>query len=305
MTITQANPQNRRLANSTSVVRGVTAAGSTSAKTSSMQTRSPVSIATEAAPANSHRALQKRVASGQITFAGPLLLASSRTVFLIAAQAAVAGIFVLLRNPSPWRSAAPWWSVYGTLVDLGCLAMMAHFTRKERLRLRNLIGRLNWRSDLFLAAALLAIIYACFMVAAPTSTLIAYGPHPPDLFHLYPGMVSSRRLPLWAVVYSCSIFLMIWSPTEEMTYSGYALPRLHALSGRRWVAVLVVSFWFALQHSFLPVIWDWHYIVYRFLAFWPPMAAITLLYLWIRRLSPLILMHWALDVFALYLTLRI
>jgi hypothetical protein len=286
-------------------VRGVTAVGSMSAKTLGMKAQAPVSNTTEAASGNSHAELRTRVAWGQITYLGPLLVTSSRTVFLIAAQALVAGIFVLIGNPSPWRSAAPWWSVYGTLADLGCLALMMHFTRKEGLSLRDLIGRINWRWDFLLAAAFLVIIFACFTVAARPSTLIAYGPHPPDLYHLYPGMVTARQLPVWAIVYSCSIFLMIWSPTEELTYQGYALPRLHALSRRRWVAVLLVSFWFALQHSFLPVMWDWHYIVYRFLAFWPPMAAVTLLYLWIRRLPPLILTHWAMDVFALYLTLRI
>ena len=276
-----------------------------SAKTPAMKPQAEVSNTTEAASANSHAELRKRVAEGQITYLGPLLVTSSRAVFLITAQALVAGIFVLLGNPSPWRSAAPWWSVYGTLVDLGCLALIIHFTHKDGLRLRDLIGRINWRWDLFLAATFLAIVFACFMVAARPSALIAYGRHLPDLYHLYPGIVSERKLPVWAIVYSCSVFLMIWSPTEELTYQGYALPRLYALSGRRWVAVLVVSFWFALQHSFLPVIWDWHYIVYRFLAFWPPMLAITLLYLWIRRLPPFVLMHWALDVFALYLTLRI
>jgi hypothetical protein len=232
-------------------------------------------------------------------------MASSRTVFLIAAQALVAFIFVLLGNASPWRSAAPWWTVYGTFVDLGCLAFLVHLTRKEGLTLRDLIGRIDWRWDLFLAATALVIVDACFMLTARPSTFVAYGAYPPDLFHLYPGMVTARKLPAWATAYSCSIFLIIWSPTEEITYQGYALPRLCALFKRRWLAVLVVSFWFALQHSFLPVVWDWHYIVYRFLAFWPPMAAITLLYLWIRRLPPLILMHWSLDILALYLTLRI
>jgi hypothetical protein len=38
---------------------------------------------------------------------------------------------------------------------------------------------------------------------------------------------------------------MIWSPTEEMTYQAYALPRIQALSRRAWVAVVVVGFWWA------------------------------------------------------------
>jgi len=58
---------------------------------------------------------------------------------------------------------------------------------------------------------------------------------------------------------------MIWSATEEITYQAYALPRLQALTGRAWVGALIVSFWWALQHSFIPLILDWHYVVWRFL----------------------------------------
>ena len=49
-----------------------------------------------------------------------------------------------------------------------------------------------------------------------------------------------------------------------MTYQGYALPRLEALSGRAWLAIIIVSFGWALQHSALPLMWDWRWALYRF-----------------------------------------
>jgi hypothetical protein len=60
---------------------------------------------------------------------------------------------------------------------------------------------------------------------------------------LYLGLLGERVLPGWAVIYSFSIWWLIWSPTEEMTYNGYALPRLQALTGRKWIAVALVGFW--------------------------------------------------------------
>jgi membrane protease YdiL (CAAX protease family) len=255
------------------------------------------------AAGNSQAEISGRVASGQLTWLGPLLVVTGRSVFLIAAQAVVAGIFVLFRHPSPWSAAAPWWSVYATLADLGCLALIVHFAGKEGLRLRDLVGRIRWRRgfDLFLALIILAAAAFCFWVVAKPVSLIAFGTVQP---YLYPGLASGRALPLWAVVYSFSIWLLIWTPTEEITYQGYCLPRIYALSKRWWVAVLIVSFWFALQHSFLPLIFDWHYILWRFLAFWPAMIALNLLYLRIRRLPPFILAHWAMDILALVLTLK-
>jgi len=82
---------------------------------------------------------------------GPLVVVTGRTVLAVAAQALVACVYVLRHDPSPWQAAAPWWSVYGTLVDIGCLALMARFTRSEGIGLRDLIGRieLHWGHDVF------------------------------------------------------------------------------------------------------------------------------------------------------------
>ena len=119
-----------------------------------------------------------------------------------------------------------------------------------------------------------------------------------------PGLLAARSLPYWAVIYSLSIFWLVWSPTEEMTYNGYVLPRIRALTRRTWFAVPLVGFWWALQHSFIPFILDWRYVVWRFLFFLPGAVIITLIYLQIRRLSPLILAHWPMDLMAAIYTLK-
>jgi hypothetical protein len=101
---------------------------------------------------NSQAEIEKRLALGQVSWTGPLLLVTSRTVLAVVAQAIVAFIYVLRRNPSPWQAATPWWSIYGTLVDIGCLALMTWFTRGEGIRLRDLVGRmrLRWGRDIFI-----------------------------------------------------------------------------------------------------------------------------------------------------------
>jgi hypothetical protein len=89
-----------------------------------------------------------------------------------------------------------------------------------------------------------------------------------------------------------------------MTYQGYALPRLVALFGSRSKAILLVGFWWALQHSFLPFILDWRYVAWRFLAFVPGTMVFMLVYLRLRRLPPLIVAHWPMDIAAAFFTVR-
>jgi hypothetical protein len=252
---------------------------------------------------NSQTEVERRAALGQISWVGPLVLVTGRTVLAVLAQAFVALIYVLRHNPSPWRAAAPWWTMYGTLVDIGCLALMARFARREGIGLRNLIGtiRLRWGRDIFVGIGWFVLIFPLFMVGAPLGSKLVWGSTQP---YLYPGLLAARTLPLWAVIYSLSLWWMIWSPTEEMTYQAYALPRLKAISGRWGIAIPVVAFWWALQHSFIPLILDWHYVVWRFLAFLPGVTLFILVYLWTRRLPPLIVAHWPMDILAVVITVK-
>ena len=80
-----------------------------------------LSASEDLALADSQAEIEKRLVLGQVSWTGPLLLVTSRTVLAVVAQAIVAFIYVLRRNPSPWQAATPWWSIYGTLVDIGCL----------------------------------------------------------------------------------------------------------------------------------------------------------------------------------------
>jgi hypothetical protein len=145
------------------------------------------------------------------------------------------------------------------------------------------------------------VVFPFFWVATPLSSWLVWGATEPKL---YPGLLTARALPLWAMIYSLTEWWMIWSATEEMTYQAYALPRLQALTGRSWAGILIVSFWWALQHSFIPLILNWHYVIWRFFAFLPGVMAMTVIYHRTRRLPPLIFAHYLMDFSAMLMTLK-
>jgi hypothetical protein len=224
-------------------------------------------------------------------------------VLIIAAQAVTVVVIWLNSRTWSWNGAARWWTVYGTLVDVGCLALMAAYTRKEGIRLRDLIGRvrLKWGRDLFLGAGIFVLVFPFFIFGAALATRLVYGHGQPPA---YAGLADQRILPLWGVLYSLTLWWLIWSPTEEMTYRGYALPRLEVLCRNRWAAIALVSFWWTLQHVFLPFILDWKFVLWRFLAFLPGVVILTLPSLKIRRLPPFIAAHWPMDVAGVFMTVK-
>ncbi|HXJ86529.1 MAG TPA: CPBP family glutamic-type intramembrane protease [Candidatus Binatia bacterium] len=226
-----------------------------------------------------------------------------RSVLIIAAQAVTVCFLWLQSHQWSWNAAAKWWTVYGTIVDVGCLWLMVACTRKEGIRLRDLIGRvhLRWGRDLLFGAAFFVLVFPFFILGAASATRIVYGSGQPPSFA---GLADARVLPLWAVIYSFSVWWLIWSPTEEMTYRGYAFPRFEVLCRHRALAIGVVSFWWSLQHVFLPFILDWKLVLWRFLAFLPGVVLLLLPSLKIRRLPPFVFAHWPMDVLAVFMTLK-
>ena len=253
--------------------------------------------------ANSQSQILARVAQRTISWTGPLLLVVGRSALMFVAQGLVAGILALQGSPTPWLSAGAWWTIYGTLIDVGCLMLMWTFTRQEGITLRNLIGPIRWRrgQDLIVGLGLFLLVFPLFVGGGVLSGLAFYGT---AQVNVYPGILGGRVLPPWAIIYSLSLWWLVWSPTEEMTYQAYVLPRIQALSGRAWIAVVVVSFWWALQHSFLPFIADLRLVLWRFVAFVHGVVAFTLIYRRTRRLAPLILAHWLMDITAVVMTIR-
>jgi len=97
--------------------------------------------------ANSVAKVVPRVA-GKANWTWALAVVCGRSVLAIAAQAIVAVVFWLKGNSSPWHAAAPWWSVYGTLIDATrWLVLMASLLRAEGIGLRDLIGKIRWVRD--------------------------------------------------------------------------------------------------------------------------------------------------------------
>ncbi|HTT17993.1 MAG TPA: CPBP family glutamic-type intramembrane protease [Candidatus Sulfotelmatobacter sp.] len=266
--------------------------------------RSEVSPPSVSSDPNSIFQLSERARGDSLGWAGPLILLVGRSVLIIAAQAITACFVWLHSHDWSWNDAAKWWTVYGTLVDIGCLWLMAACTRREGIRLRDLIGRahLRWGRDLLLGAAFFVLVFPFFILGAASATRIVYGA---GQLPSFAGLADARVLPVWAVIYSFSVWWLLWSPTEEMTYRGYAFPRFEVLCRNRAVAIGVVSFWWSLQHVFLPFILDWKLVLWRFLAFLPGVVFLLLPSLKIRRLAPFVFAHWPMDILAVFMTLKL
>jgi hypothetical protein len=267
-----------------------------------------VDIMNEMLTSNSPPAIQERIQAGRIGWVGPLAVTTARTGLILFVQAVVAAAFLIHGDPLPWRAQAPWWTVYASLVDIGCLLLLGRQARREGIRLVDLFGIGHSRLGREVLWGLLYFVVLFPIVAgfgSKFASWLVYGTTQLTPHMLAPGLLSERQLPHWAVVYSLSIFWLVWSPTEEVMYQAYCAARLRALTGSTWITVTWVGFWWAFQHSVFPLVFDRRLIVFRFLQFLPLVVVFQLIYLRTRCLPRMIVMHWPMDLLAALFTLRL
>jgi hypothetical protein len=90
--------------------------------------------------ANAYDALVRRREAGVLTWGGPALMLFARAACAVAVQGFVAAVFALRGSLTSWLDAAPWLPVYGTLIDVGCLALLWRLTHREGISLLCSLG---------------------------------------------------------------------------------------------------------------------------------------------------------------------
>jgi hypothetical protein len=188
-----------------------------------------------------------------------------RSALALSFQSLFALGFLAGGDGTPWRSAADWWLVSFALAEMLNLWILKGLARSEGLRLRDLYNLgsehrgadLKWLGIAILGAAPLGFIPNLLLAQALWGDSAAAS----DLLF--------RAVPIWAAWLMLGVFPVIHGLTELPTYFGYVMPRLQTLTGRSLVPLIATAAVLSVQHAFLPLLFDWRYIVWRALMFLP------------------------------------
>ncbi len=222
-----------------------------------------------------------------------LLFLPARSLFALIAQLIATAIAALTGSDDPWRTAAGWWMVYGTIADLLCLAALYWLMQREDGTIASLLrtGPGTLRRQLLWSPVYLLAMAAAIALAGAFTWLFYRGGNPPQ--------VALVQLSAIAAIYAVVIWPALWAFTEQTTYLGFLFPRLEKIVGSTILAALLVAVFWALQHIFLPFLPDAAYLISRVgAAFIVAAATIAVFLIGKRKLAPLILVHWIADVAA-------
>ncbi len=117
------------------------------------------------------------------------------------------------------------------------------------------------------------------------------------LVYGYMPVTTTQPLPVWAAILVIILFPATVMFAEIPLYLGYCAPLIKEKTNNEVFAIVYPLFFYALQHSFMPLIFDFKHMLSRFLMFIPLLIFIGIWYYKKRDLLPLIAGHGLLDVF--------
>lgn len=222
----------------------------------------------------------------------PLLVALMlmRGVAIIVAAFAAFGVFAALGTPDAWS-----WSLLSTnvsivAIDVLTLVILGRLQRRQGKRLRDLFLPTAGARDLGWSLLVFVILLVSFVVTTFVANLVVYqGPPPGSGVHLVP--------PLWLGIWGVTIMPVTIALAEEGLYRGYLRTQVGAWLGRI-PALFVVSFAFGLQHAGFSMT-SLSAVAARVFSLFLIGLVFAGLMAWFKRLAPLVVAHWLMDVLGL------
>lgn len=192
-----------------------------------------------------------------------------------------------------WAMGRPllWMNVLIVVIDVVTLVLVHRLLRAEG---RGLTDLLSFRgADVGWGLLCGLIVLVAWVPAFLIGNLVAYQGAPPA--SSYPPV------PLWIGVLSVTIMPVTIGLAEEALYRGYLQPRLAGVLGQAR-AVIAASAFFAVQHiAFAP--FDPRAMIFGIVRTFLAGLVFAGLFLWRRRVMPLAVGHWLLDLLGLGLPL--
>ncbi|MCR2805748.1 CPBP family glutamic-type intramembrane protease [Paenibacillus soyae] len=214
-----------------------------------------------------------------------------RTLFFIGFGLVFVGISFLAGYEHPMKAAERWWPFQAILANIATYAVLRYFLRKEGQSYGSLFGfrRSITGLDMKQFAWLLVVGFA---VGGIPLYLFSYA----ILGSFVPPNLMFQPLPVWAAILALVLFPLTNGLVETPTYVGYALPRLKRATGSGRLAILFAGLALAFQHVALPLVLDVPYMLWRFAAFIPLGLAIGFIFSRTKRLLPIAMAHYVMDL---------
>ena len=177
------------------------------------------------------------------------------------------------------------WSVAASTINIMFVLALVLITRKQGGYLQ-LINYEKGKTRPKQVFAMIGIVLLVGMAGMYLAGFICYGiiPYAP------PMMIAP--VPAVLAVINLIVLPVSTALAEDSIYLGCGVRQFD----NKYAAVIVPAFFFAVQHSFIPTLWDTRYIIYRFISFLPLTVILCIHYRKHQNPLPIMIGHAVIDV---------
>ncbi len=181
-----------------------------------------------------------------------------------------------------------WWPLLCIGVNVITIIFLFFRIRQEGTSFRDLIhyhpDRKKMRKEILTATPVMLVLGIGGLMGF---SWLVYG---------YMPVTNSQPLPLWAAIMVVFLLPVTIVFSEIPFYLGYCAPRIKSVTQNEVFSIVYPLFFYALQHSFMPLLFDFKHILSRFIMFIPLLIMIGIWYHRKKTLLPLMAGHGLLDV---------
>ena len=171
-----------------------------------------------------------------------------------------------------------WWSIVATAVNIITILILIIVTKKMKINYRGLINYEKGKTKIKQVIIISLIVLWIGTLGMYLAGFICYGKFP------YAAPMMIAPIPIVLAILNCVILPITVPFAEDGLYLGCGVNQIE----NKYLKILVPAFFYALQHSFIPTLFDGKYIIYRFLSFLP--LTIILCWYYKKKQNPLPIM---------------
>ena len=177
------------------------------------------------------------------------------------------------------------WSVAASVINILFVLSLVLITRKQGGYLK-LINYEKGKTRPKQVFAMIGIILLVGMTGMYLAGWICYGVIP------YAAPMMIAPIPVVPAVINLIVLPVSTALAEDSLYLGCGVRQFE----NKFAAIIVPAFFFALQHSFIPTLPDFRYIIYRFISFLPLTVILCMHYHKHKNPLPIMIGHAVIDV---------
>lgn len=171
-----------------------------------------------------------------------------------------------------------WWSIVATVVNIVTILILVSAAKKMKSSYWKLVNYEKGKTKIKAVIIISLIVLWIGTLGMYLAGFICYGKFP------YAAPMMIAPIPAALAIINFIVLPLTVPFAEDGLYLGCGVNSFK----NKYMAIIIPAFFYALQHSFIPTLFDGKYIIYRFLSFLP--LTIILCWYYYKKKNPLPIM---------------